>query len=165
MVQVGVYPGVTMRRRVMFSRRLGYIVVEDTMSAASARTYRQLWHLTEDARPFTAGGRTWTRRRNGNLLIEQLGAGATTRTVTGQTAPIQGWISRSYGQRAAAPVIEQQLSGRQVRFLTLLAPFGARTGTARPPVKVSDLAITPNGFSMIVDIDGSQESVRATGRA
>ena len=162
LVQVRVYPGVSMRRRVMFSRMLGYIVVEDTMSAATARTYRQLWHLTEDAQPFTAGRRTWTRRTTGNLLIWQLGTGVTSRTLMGERSPIQGWISRSYGQHAPAPVIEQRLSGRRVRFLTLLAPFGADTGTGRPPVDVTDLAMTPHGFSMTVGIDGSRESIRAT---
>ena len=152
----------TMRRRVMFSRRLGYIVVEDTMDAPTAHTYRQLWHLTEDARPFTSQRRTWTRRDTGNLLIWQLDGGVATRTLTGQRSPIQGWISRSYGQRAPAPVIEQRLRGQQVRFLTLLAPYGAGTGTGRPPVSVSDLTLTPHGFSMTVGIEGSRESVRAT---
>jgi Heparinase II/III-like protein/Heparinase II/III N-terminus len=161
-VQVRVYPGVTMRRRVMFSRKLGYMVVEDTMSAGSAQTYRQLWHLTEDAHPLTQGRRTWTRRPTGNLLIQQLGAGVETRTLRGTTDPIQGWISRSYGQRAPAPVIEQRLSGRQVRFLTLLAPFGDGTGTDRPPVHVSGVALTPHGFSMTVAIDGTREVIRAT---
>ena len=161
-VQVRVYPGVTMRRRVMFSRALGYIVVEDTLSAASAHTYRQLWHLTEDAHPITQGRRTWTRRPAGNLLIQQLTAGVATRTLTGARSPIQGWISRSYGERAPAPVIEQRLSGRQVRFLTLLAPFGADTGSGRPPVTVSDLVLTPHGYTMTVAMDGAQEVIRAT---
>ena len=49
-----------------------------------------------------------------------------------------------------------------MRFLTLLAPFGAGTGTDRPPVTVSDLALTSHGFSMTVGIDGVRESIRAT---
>ena len=129
---------------------------------SAAHTYRQLWHLTEDARPFTSQRRTWTRRDTGNLLIWQLDGGVATRTLTGRRSPIQGWISRSYGQRAPAPVIEQRLRGQQVRFLTLLAPYGAGTGTGRPPVSVSDLTLTPHGFSMTVGIEGSRETVRAT---
>ncbi len=161
-VQVRVYPGVTLHRRVIFSRQLGYLIVEDTISSATARQWRQLWHLTEDARPLVDGRRTWTRRAHGNLLIQQLIGGGTTRVRTGETDPIQGWISRSYGQRSAAPVIEGTRSGREVRYLTLLAPFGSGTGSARPPVRVGDILLTPHGFSLTIDIQGARETVRAT---
>jgi hypothetical protein len=161
-VAVRVYPGVTMHRRVIFSRRLGYLIVEDTLSSTVARSYSQLWHLTEDARPKTVGSRTWTRRPQGNLLIQQLITGGVTSRHVGETGPIQGWISRSYGQRAAAPVIEQTKSGTQVRFLTLLASFGPGTGAQRPPVDVRGLVVTSGGFSLTVDIDGARELVRAT---
>ena len=57
------------------------------------------------------GPRTWTRRARGNLFIRQLVGGGSTRVKTGETNPIQGWISRSYGQREPAPVIEQRATG------------------------------------------------------
>ena len=105
----GRIPGVTMRRRVMFSRRLGYIVVEDTMRAATAHTYRQLWHLTEDARPFTSERRTWTRRAAGNLLIWQLGGGVATQDAHGRAVthpgldlPVVRAARSGAGHRAAA---------------------------------------------------------------
>ena len=61
------------------------------MDAPTAHTYRQLWHLTEDARPFTSRRRTWTRRDTGNLLIWQLdGGGQRRRTLTGQTVAHPG---------------------------------------------------------------------------
>jgi hypothetical protein len=161
-VAVRVYPGVTMRRRVIFSRQLGYLIVEDTMSAAAAHSYSQLWHLTERARPLTVGSRTWTRQADGNLLIQQLITGGVTRRHTGEVGPIQGWISRSYGHRRAAPVIEQVKSGTRVRFLTLLASFGHASGSHRPPVSVSGLVVTPSGFTVTVGIDGVRETVHAT---
>ncbi len=161
-VAIRVYPGVTMHRRVIFSRSLGYLIVEDTLSSSVRRSYAQLWHLVEDAQPLTQGRRTWTRRPQGNLLIQQLLATGVTRRHVGETDPIQGWISRAYGQRAPAPVIEQVANGKQVRYLTLLAPFGAGTGSASPPVTVSDLAVTPRGFRLTIDIDGARETVRAT---
>ncbi len=161
-VAIRVYPGVTMHRRVVFSRRLGYLIVEDTVSSSVARTYAQLWHLVEDARPLTQGRRTWTRRAQGNLLIQQLLPTGTTRRHVGETSPIQGWISRAYGQRAAAPVIAQVASGTRVRYLTLLAPFGAGTGSTSPPVTVSGLDLTPRGFSVTIEIEGVRETVHAT---
>ena len=120
-VQIRNYPGVTMHRRVIFSRELGYLIVEDTVRASDTRTYSQLWHLTEDARPVISGRRTWTRRAHGNVLIQQLVPGGASISHMGETEPIQGWISRSYGQRAPAPVVMHTAGGRQVRFLTLIA--------------------------------------------
>ncbi len=163
LVQIRSYPGVTMQRRVIFSRRMGYLIVEDRVVSSTTRTFRQLWHLTEDARPIVDGTRTWTRRARGNLFIRQLVDGSSTRVRTGQTNPIQGRISRSYGQREPAPVIEQRATGTRVRFLTLLAPFKQGTGSDRPPVGVIGLDKTADGFRMTVDIDGRRELVVATG--
>jgi hypothetical protein len=163
LVEIRSYPGVTLRRRVIFSRRMGYLIVEDTVVSSSARTSRQLWHLTEDARPIVDGTRTWTRRDQGNLLIRQLTNGGATSVKTGRTNPIQGWISRSYGHREPAPVIEHRATGTRVRFLTLLAPFTDGTGSDRPPVGVTGLDKSANGFRMTVNIEGTRELIVATG--
>ncbi len=162
LVKIRNYPGVTMRRRVIFSRRLGYLVVEDTMSSAVARRYGQLWHLTEESRPFRAGRRTWTRNDHGNVLIQQLVGSGSSRMHRGETSPIQGWVSRHYGHRAVAPVIEYSASGRQVRFLTLIASFGDGTGKDQPPARASRVVVNRNGYSMDVVVDGVREHVRAT---
>ena len=71
-VRVQAYPGASIRRRVIFSRRSGYLVVEDTIESSVARTWRQLWHLREGTRPVTVGLRTWTRAGSGDVLIQQL---------------------------------------------------------------------------------------------
>ena len=134
------------------------------MSSSSIRSYGQLWHLTEDSRPFTVGRRTWTRNSHGNVLIQQLVAGGNTRMHKGETSPIQGWVSRSYGHRAAAPVIEHSARGRQVRFVTLIASFGDGTGKSRPPVRASNVSLTRDGFSMDVEVEGVREHVRANAR-
>ena len=47
--------GVVHRRRVLFSRRLGYLVVEDRVSASTSRTFRQLWHLDSGTAPIVSG--------------------------------------------------------------------------------------------------------------
>jgi hypothetical protein len=159
LVRIRVYRGVTMHRRVVFSRNLGYVVVEDTMQGASAQTYRQLWHLHEDARPVTKGLATTTHGGRGHLLIEQLVRGGSTRTIRGATDPLQGWISRAYGQHTPASVIERSATGRQVRFVTVLIPF---TGEAVPGVR--DVAVSGRGFSFVIETSGGRERVRATSK-
>jgi len=158
-VRVGTYDGARVRRRVIFSRRSGYLVVEDTIESRVARTWRQLWHLPERSRPVTRGNRTWTREGPGHLLIEQLVPRGTTRQRHGERSPLQGWISRAYGHHTPAPVIERSDRGRSVRFVTVLVPFRGAT----VPV-VSDVQLTRGGFSFVVAIDGRRERVRATSR-
>jgi hypothetical protein len=156
-VRVRAYDGVLMRRRVIFSRQSGYLVVEDTVDASVARTWRQLWHLREGSRPVTRGRRTWTRQRSGDVLIEQLVGGGVTRHRQGQRDPLQGWISRAYGHHTPAPVIERVVRGMSVRLVTVVVPF---PGDARPDI--SDVRITRRGFSFVVEVDGRREQVRAT---
>ncbi len=157
-VRIGVYPSVTMRRRIVFSRELGYLIVEDTMHSATARRYRQLWHLLPDAQPTTDGLRTVSHRDRGNVLIRQLLAGGTTRIVTGSTDPRQGWYSAKYGDHRPTPVVKYRQSGTNVRFITLLVPFASGS----PDVTVSGLTVTTSGFSLTVDVRGQRERVLAT---
>jgi hypothetical protein len=156
-VRTRAYDGVLMRRRVIFSRQCGYLVVEDTIDSAVARTWRQLWHLGDGSRPVTEGRQTWTRRQRGNLFIQQLVGRGVTHQVLGEKDPLQGWISRSYGDHRPSPVIERSTSGRSVRFVTVLVPF---EGEVRPVV--SDIRLTRSGFSFVVDAGGCRERVRAT---
>lgn len=156
-VRVRVYDGVRMRRRVIFSRRSGYLVVEDTIDASVARTWRQLWHLREGSRPVTRGLLTWTRQGSGDVLIEQLVDRGVTRHRQGERGPIQGWISRAYGHHTPAPVIERVARGASVRFVTVVVPFA---GDARP--EISDVRLTRRGFSFVVEADGRRERVRAS---
>ncbi len=149
--------GVTDRRRVLFSRELGYLVVEDRLTAATPRRYRQLWHLMEDARPLVTDGRIVTRRDRGNVLIMNLDGG-TTRVVTGSTDPIQGWVSYRYGEKFAAPVVQVVKEGWTARFLTLLVP-GAETAEAT----VGELSITDVGFAFTVTIGRRAERVVVDG--
>jgi hypothetical protein len=156
-VKVQAYPGAVMRRRVIFSRRSGYLVVEDTIQSSSTRTWRQLWHLREGSRPVTRGRRTWTRHGTADLLIEQLVDRGTTVLHRGERDPVHGWISRAYGHHAPAPVVERVVRGRSARYVTVLAPF---SGGVRPTV--SDVRLTQGGFSFVIEADGRRERVRAT---
>jgi hypothetical protein len=149
--------GATVRRRVLFSRRLGYLVVEDRVTSSVVRRFHQLWHLRERSAPRIEGHRVFTRRERGNVLIVNL-AGGRSRIVSGDTDPIQGWVSYHYGKRVAAPVVRVSKAGAAARFLTLLVP-GAEVAEA----SVSDLELTPQGFSFTVTIGDRSEVVSVDG--
>jgi hypothetical protein len=144
-------------RRLIFSRSLGYLVVEDRLHSARRRTFRQLWHLREDSRPRVSGQRIRTRRSSGNVVILQIRQLGKTRIVTGRMRPRQGWTSYQYREVLATPVVEQTVSWRSARYLTLLVPFGSGS----PEVRASNLKVTPNGFSLIVSVYGRRERIVA----
>jgi hypothetical protein len=154
------YPGISNRRRVAFSRALGFSVVEDRLSSTKSRTYRQLWHLREASDPKVSGNRTWTRRERGNVLIQQLIDTGKTSLVSGRTKPTQGWVSYRFGAHGSAPVVQQTYTGKAVRYLTLLVPFASGT----PDVQVSDLQVSARSFSFIVTIGGRAQRVTGTAK-
>jgi hypothetical protein len=150
------YSGVHSQRRVVSSRKLGYVLVEDRLSSDQQHTYRQLWHLPEDADPQVDGATVETTRPRGNLMIRQL-KGGSTKIVSGSSHPIQGWVSYHYGVKLAAPVAEVTKTGTSVRYLTLLVPAAATASAT-----VSDLILTPGGFSVRITIGAHSELVTVT---
>jgi hypothetical protein len=153
------YLGVTASRRVTFSRTAGYAVVDDRVTSATGRTFRQLWHLREASAPMLSGSRAWTRRTRGNVLIVQVLAPSATRIVSGATSPIQGWLSYTYGHKVAAPVVEARRFGTAVRFLTVVIPYAS----VRPAVTIGGLRLTASGYAMTVTVNGRSERVVAGG--
>jgi hypothetical protein len=152
------YAGVAQRRRILFSRVGGYLVVEDRLTSRATRTFRQLWHLDVGTAPVASGRTVRTTRASGNLRIVQLAARPTIRIVKGQRAPIQGWISETLRYRRAAPVAIGTVRGRSVRYLTLLVP----TRGPNDPVRVTNVRLTSTGWSFDIDVAGTRERVRAT---
>lgn len=151
--------GVGHVRGVVFSRNLDYVLVDDRLTSSTRRTYRQLWHLTEDARPTVEAAWFRTQRSRGNVQVRQLITGGTTsRVLTGRTSPIQGWVAWKHGVRTPAPVVEVVRGGTNVRFLTLLVPAA---GT--PSSCVSELKLTPTGYSVVIKVGGKRELVVVDG--
>ncbi len=157
-LSIGAYSDVTLTRRVVFSRRLGFMVVDDTMNAAKSKDATQLWHVPSDRKVKSNGADTWTRGPGGDVLIRQLIATGTTQVVKGQTSPLQGWLPNGWGAVAAAPVIEQVASGNSLRYLTLLAPFA----TNKPNVTVTNLTTGTNSFSFTITMATGSQRVVAT---
>lgn len=152
------YNGVTHTRRVLFSQRLGYAVVEDRLVSATPRTYRQLWHLLPESYAKSTTGGVITRRARGNVLIRQLIGGASISIVRGETDPIQGWVSFAPKQKQAAPVVEAIQRGGKVRYLTLVVP-----AAGAPAASVTNLQVTANGYRFTITIGGRTEQVVVDG--
>jgi hypothetical protein len=152
------YPGVDSRRRVVFSRRLNYLLVYDQLFSSVVHRYRQLWHLREDADPWMTGISVGTRRPRGNVLIRQLYGTSTNRLVTGSTTPIQGWPSYRYNVRVPNPTVEVIKSGSSVRYLTVLVP----DADGRFSVSFAGVKTWSSGFSAVITVNGRTERVTAT---
>jgi heparinase II/III-like protein len=150
-------PGVTHARRVTFSRTLGYAVVEDRLSSATPRTYRQLWHLREDARVRTTGDTLIADSPAGDVEIHQLAHEVGTRLVRGATGPTQGWVSYTFKQRLPATVVEALHRGRRARYVTLLVPSDGSTRA-----RISDVRLSPLGYRFVITIGGRSERISVT---
>ena len=145
---------VTTERRVLFSRALGFMVVEDVIRAAQPVLARQLWHLSPDADPVVDGATVGTRRQRGNVTLIWLGAVPSIGVAHEHTAPIQGWVSYAWRQRVAAPVVEASQRGTTIRYLTLIVPSAARAAVA-----VRRLTIGDDDVRMDLTVDGVTERV------
>ena len=117
------YLDVANRRTILYSRKGGYVIVDDRLTSLESRTFRQLWHLADDSDPVVQTGRVVTRGPAGNVAIIQLTIGTSTRVVRGVKDPTQGWLTYEYKKVVAAPTVEAVRKGTAARYITLLVPF------------------------------------------
>jgi hypothetical protein len=143
------FAGVEARRRVLFAREAGFLVVEDVLDASRPATFRQRWHLVEDAAPVLSRDRVETRRGRPNLSMVWVGSGPPHGVVGGGARPVGGWLSPSYNRLIPAPELEATLRGRSVRFLVVLVP-----SEARARVRVARLPTSRDAVRVLVEIDG-----------
>ncbi|MCB0208633.1 MAG: alginate lyase family protein [Anaerolineae bacterium] len=123
--------GVTHRRRIFFVKP-EYWVVIDTMTGSGEHTYDNYFHLIPNAvvrrDPASQQVRATGESDASGLIIApvQFGSNYQLESFTGETNPIQGWVSFLSGQKLAAPTIRYRQTGRPpVRFCTVLYPFSA----------------------------------------
>lgn len=152
------YRGVDLRRRIVFSHGLGWLLVDDRASSASLRTYRQRWHLLPGADPALSGTTARTRTCGGNVVILQFRPIDKMRVVEGGRAPLQGWYSTTLNRRKPAPTVEATRTGRTVRYTTLLVPL------PRPNAKVhlTGTSTTTSRVTFTISVDGRRERVTIT---
>ena len=80
------------------------------------------------------------------------------RVITGQTSPVQGWVSEAYQTKVKAPVLQASFTTRSARFLTLLVPY---TGP-RPAISGRVVSLTSTGYIVDVTIGTHVERVTVT---
>jgi hypothetical protein len=159
-IDVRAYEPITHRRRVVFSRQLGYLIVEDRLDApgTTRERFTQLWHLRQGSSPMVTGRTVRTRRPHGNVVIRQLLGVGSTRIVSGRDNPLQGWLSLRYRELRAAPVVEARIDGGSARFLTLIVPVMR----SKSRVRVDDVKVTSEGVTMKVTVGRESERITMT---
>jgi hypothetical protein len=158
-VELRTSSGLIDTRRVIFSRRLGFLIVEDRAETPAETRFHQLWHLPLGAKLTVAGQTAYTHFSRGNVLIQQLLPGARFNVVEGETNPMQGWLPTTWGNHAAAPVLEDVRNSRRVKYATLLVPYASD----RSSVQVTNVNAHGMRFSFDISIDGRKQHVQADG--
>lgn len=153
--------GVDTTRRVLYSRRGGYLVVQDTLRSERNIDAQQLWHLAPDAAPALGEGTARTARARGNVTLRWLDGDPRLDTVKGQEDPIQGWVSYSYDEWEPRPVLRASDRGRTITYLTLIVPWAER----EPDISARVIRATPDGFTLRVKVGSRFERVEVRGNA
>ena len=104
------------RRRVAFVRDL-YWLVEDVLEAPTPHWYDLRFHLAPDA----LGRLSLGARASGQSLIEVPGLGLVIDGADAVELEL-GWLSRSYGHKGRAPIVNARAHGRTASFVTLVYP-------------------------------------------
>jgi hypothetical protein len=158
-VELRTSSGLVSTRRVIFSKRLGFLIVEDRADAPKKTTFHQLWHLPLGASVTVAGQSAYTNFSRGNVLVQQLIDGAHFNVVQGRTNPMQGWLPTTWGSHAAAPVLEDVRNVTHAKFVTLLVPFGS----SRSSVQVTNVDAHGQRYSFDINAGGKRQHVQADG--
>jgi hypothetical protein len=151
--------GLTDTRRVIFSKRLGFLIVVDRAEAPKKTRFHQLWHLPLGANVTISGQTAYTNFSRGNVLIQQLLGGAHFDVVRGATNPTQGWLPTTWGSHAPAPVLEDVRGTSHIKLVTLLVPFASN----RASVRVTNADAHGQHFSFDISVDGQRQHVQADG--
>lgn len=157
-LKLPVWKGVRWTRRVLFLRGPGVFVVDDQLTSPRRRTFAQMWHLAPDSGATLRDGTLTTRYPRGNLSIRHLGPRPDLALVTGRRDPMQGFIAIKYGDLIPTSVLEARRTGRQARFVTVLA-----TSAASEPVVTRDEAVTGHGIAARILHDGRTDLLRWVG--
>jgi hypothetical protein len=100
------------------------VLALDALVSTAEHDYAQLWHLPPGARVRELSGGTLVADSGGRptlSIVQARGSAVSQRTVTGATAPMQGWTSTAYGFKTPSPTLEFHRQSRSGRLATLLA--------------------------------------------
>ncbi|MFD2026051.1 heparinase II/III domain-containing protein [Promicromonospora aerolata] len=148
------YPGVTLDRRVVYSRQSEALLVLDSVRAADDVVAEARWHLHEDSRATVAGrGRVDVRNAGSPAAILWGGSAPEIQLVTGGTDPMDGWRSPVWGQMVPTTVVKAVRRGSRFRFVTAIFA-GASTRTRLESGEARDGA-----QSFVIEANGIVEQI------
>jgi len=153
------YPGVVHRRRVLFVKPDYWVIVDDV---AGDPPYVHRLDLGFQFAPISVAivRERWVRAETprGNTFWIGSFAPALARPAIqcGTTAPIRGWVSRDYGQRAPAPLVTYTTRmSKPWRSITVLMP---RRGSTRAVPLVSPLT-GDDDLPIGLELEDAHESI------
>jgi hypothetical protein len=138
------------RRRVLWIKPRYWIVVDDLLGGGAHDIDLRFQFAPLSV---TAGEAPWVRARGASdhgLLLRAFGTeGMTPRIASGETAPIQGWLSLDYGQRHPSPVVVYSIrTTLPLRIATLVFPIADARAAAPPVSPLASDAAGPTGLSL-----------------
>ncbi len=121
------------RRRVLFVKPLGWIVVDDVVGGTPHRLTLRFQFSPRRVTLHDGMALADGRDGRGLWLLPVAAQPMRAELQTGSVDPPAGWISRHYGERQPAPAIAYELAPRPpVRLATVLLPV-TRSDASRPP--------------------------------
>jgi hypothetical protein len=149
------------RRRVLFVKPHYWVIVDDLDGRAAHQVELRFQYAPM---PVAIDDTPWVRARgpNGHALL--VGAFTTVplkiRIVTGQLTPIEGWVSKDYGQREPAPMaVYAAATSLPLRIVTLVVPV--EHASAAPP-RVSWARSGPDSTDLLIGDRAERVSITDT---
>lgn len=101
------------------------VLVVDSLSSLAPHSYEQLWHLFPDANLTLSGDTAHVATAEDQPIMQVVqGAGSeplSTQAYYGDTSPMQGWYSATYGQVQKNHVVGYTQRGDDAVYYTLIA--------------------------------------------
>jgi len=156
------YDGVTRIRTVFASHDVPITLTVDRSTSAYSRTWDQLWHVHPDMKLASTGAYGTRFISTDNVTLMSLSSipwpgrsRAALSTVSGKTAPYQGWFAEG-GAAVPAPVTTFRATGKeQLQIaLSIASRPGARVSWSMKPYgrTVSKLTVTIDGKPIVLHI-------------
>ncbi len=128
-IKEDVLHGLSHTRRILFVKP-HYWIVWDVVGPAGEHRVQQFWHLAPGTELTRAeeGAFTVSYAPGPHLYVKSFSPdGASIVEISGSVKPVQGWVSKKYGEKEPAPVLAITMSGSlPASIVTVFIP-GART--------------------------------------
>jgi hypothetical protein len=129
-------------QRIVVLVKPDLVLIVDRLEATDGtpHPYRLLYHLPPDATVATGGTAGIVRAGPAGMGFRIIGSGAPSMDViTGQEAPLLGWVTQRHRGRTPAPTLSVLQTEARAWFVTVLAP------SAAADARIPDVTVTERG--------------------